>query len=91
MYISWLGWCLVNSAQNQVGPIHSREVSGLVPGGGGGGGHSTFFQVGVCGPDFRSVGSGVDPGGMGGYIPPIFDQGGMAYVIIPPPNVMHIW
>ena len=22
----------------------------------GGGGHSTFFQVGVCGPDFRSVG-----------------------------------
>ena len=44
--------------------------------GGGGGGHSTFFQVGVCGPDFRSVGSGVDPGGMGGYIPPIFDQGG---------------
>ena len=20
------------------------------------GGHSTFFQVGVCGPDFRSVG-----------------------------------
>ena len=25
-------------------------------GGGGGGGHSTFFQVGVCGPDFRSVG-----------------------------------
>ena len=24
--------------------------------GGGGGGYSTFFQVGVCGPDFRSVG-----------------------------------
>ena len=23
---------------------------------GGGGGHSTFFQVGVCGPDFQSVG-----------------------------------
>ena len=22
--------------------------------GGGGWGHSTFFQVGVCGPDFRS-------------------------------------
>ena len=22
-----------------------------------GGGHSTFFQVGVCGPDFRSVGA----------------------------------
>ena len=22
----------------------------------GGGGHSTFFQVGVCGPDFQSVG-----------------------------------
>ena len=22
----------------------------------GGGGHSTFFQVGVCGPDFRNVG-----------------------------------
>ena len=22
----------------------------------GGGGHSTFFQVGMCGPDFRSVG-----------------------------------
>ena len=21
-----------------------------------GGGHSTFFQVGVCGPDFQSVG-----------------------------------
>ena len=26
------------------------------PGGGGGGKHSTFFQVGVCGPDFWSVG-----------------------------------
>ena len=24
----------------------------------GGGGHSTFFQVGVCGPNFRSVGLG---------------------------------
>ena len=37
--------------------VAGQEESGCVldnkPGGGG---HSTFFQVGVCGPDFRSVG-----------------------------------
>ena len=30
------------------------------PGGGGGGGELNFFQVGVCGPDFRSVGLQTD-------------------------------
>ena len=39
----------------------------------------------VKGPQWRrSRGDGGD------ISPPIFDQGGMAYVIIPPPNVMHI-
>ena len=33
-----------------------KSLSGLKVFIGGGGGHSTFFQVGVCGPDFRSVG-----------------------------------
>ena len=33
-----------------------KSLSGLKVFIGGGGGASTFFQVGVCGPDFRSVG-----------------------------------
>ena len=36
-------------------PTQTR-VTVVWPPGGGGGGHSTFFQVGVCGPDFCSVG-----------------------------------
>ena len=32
--------------------VSEQKVTGAHPGGG----HSTFFQVGVCGPDFRSVG-----------------------------------
>ena len=34
--------------------LHVLEMTTNDPGPGGG--HSTFFQVGVCGPDFRSVG-----------------------------------
>ena len=33
------------------GPLKYSQIYGA-----GGGGHSTFFQVGVCGLDFRSVG-----------------------------------
>ena len=36
--------------------IYRVEADGLKSSNPGGGGHSTFFQVGVCGPDFRSVG-----------------------------------
>ena len=35
-------------------------------------------------PQWRRSRGGGGGEEMGGYIPPIFDQGGMAYVIIPP-------
>ena len=36
--------------------LHRSMVCSGGGGGGGGGGELNFFQLGVCGPDFRSVG-----------------------------------
>ena len=41
----------INNRDGDIAPINSAQEKGP-----GGGGHSTFFQVGVCGPDFQSVG-----------------------------------
>ena len=55
-----LDWWWLNGWTWPVSPrwltFSRARLAWLGPGGGGGGGHSTFFQVGVCGPDFQSVG-----------------------------------
>ena len=87
MYISWLGWCLVNSAQNQVGPIHSREVSGLVPGGGG---PLNFFSGRGVRPGFPKCGQWRRSRGDGGIYPPNIWPGGDGLCNHPPQRYAYL-